>query len=69
MAKEAAYGVTEHLPSSGDPIYNWPVDLLKPTAIVYLTTPEKNRDNRLNDRDEMTYEEIEISENEKLRKR
>lgn len=69
IAKQAGYGDTHHLFPLIDQVYKWPKDLLKPTAVVFLTTTERDRDARVNERNEMTREEIQIAENERLRHR
>ncbi|XP_057314991.1 UMP-CMP kinase 2, mitochondrial-like isoform X2 [Hydractinia symbiolongicarpus] len=69
IAKEVAVGIEHHLPDEGDSLYAWPEDLLRPSAVLFLTTPEKHRDVRVNEREDVTAEEKEISENERLRMR
>ena len=68
MAKDAVEGV-EHLPPSDSALYEWPVDLLKPSVLVFLTTEEEDRDERLNVRDERTDEENELRDSRMFRKR
>lgn len=68
IAKDAVEGV-EHLPSCDSPLYEWPLDLLKPSALVFLTTKEEDRDERLNVREERTEEENELRDSRMFRKR
>ncbi|XP_057314989.1 uncharacterized protein LOC130656178 [Hydractinia symbiolongicarpus] len=69
IAKEVAVGIEHHLPDEEDSLYAWPEDLLRPSAVLFLTTPEKHRDGRVNERDDVTTEEREISESERFRMR
>ena len=69
IAKEACRGIDEHIPPAGDELYRWPDDLLKPSAVVFLTTKEEERDRRMSERDEMTEEELQMKERKVLRKR
>lgn len=69
IAKESYYGTEEYLPPRDHPIYNWPNDLLQPTAVIFLKTSESYRDERVNIRTDITSEEKEISENKMFRQR
>jgi len=68
MAKHAGEGV-DHLPPIDSALYEWPSDLLKPSALVFLTTKEEDRDERLNAREERTDEENELRDSRMFRKR
>ena len=67
IAKETAFDC--YLPPQGHSVYSWPTDLIRPSAVVFLTTPEKDRDFRVNERQEITNEEQLISQNILLRER
>ena len=69
IATEVGCGTTQHTPPKGHNIYAWPHDLLYPSAVVFLTTPEKDRDLRVNERDEQTVEEQRISVSDTFRGR
>jgi len=69
IAKDSGFGIEKHLPSKGNPLYSWPNDLLRPSAVVFLTTEEKERDERMNIRDERTEEENELRDSQMFRKR
>ena len=69
IAKDAGAGVEEYLPPIDSALYGWPSDLLKPSAVVFLTTKESERDERLDTRDERTVEENELRDSRLFRKR
>ena len=69
IAKDSGAGMAEYLPPVNSALYSWPEDLLKPSAVVFLTTGEKERDQRLDTRDERTAEENELRDSQLFRKR
>lgn len=72
IAKDTAFGVDEYLPEKGDECYEWPRDLMKPSAVVFLTTKEKERDNRMITREKtekLTDEEHQMRKSGAFRKR
>ena len=50
IAKEAKCGSETNIPSKGHSIYQWPSDLLKPSAVVFLELNERDRILRLSER-------------------
>lgn len=69
IAKDAGDGIDEHLPPRGDDLYKWPEDLLKPSAIIFLKTKERERDRRMMERDEVSAEEMQLKESSLFRNR
>lgn len=69
IAKDTGAGVEEYLPPINSALYRWPSDLLKPSAVVFLTTKESERDERLDTRNERTVEENELRDSRLFRKR
>ncbi|XP_065661173.1 uncharacterized protein LOC101238319 isoform X2 [Hydra vulgaris] len=67
IAKESTCNCS--LPPKCHSVYSWPSDLIRPSAIVFLTTPEVDRDTRVNIRQEITSEEQLISKSTQLRER
>ncbi|XP_021340805.1 UMP-CMP kinase 2, mitochondrial-like isoform X2 [Mizuhopecten yessoensis] len=71
----AAYGIanessTGDLPRSGHPVYQWPTDLLRPTAVLFLTVGEEKRKQRLQGRGiEKTFEERSLDKDQLFRQR
>ncbi|CAD5111933.1 DgyrCDS1195 [Dimorphilus gyrociliatus] len=66
---ETCFSKQEELPEPGDEIYNWPEDLLKPTAVIFLKVSEEERLRRIysRDGDNITVEESQISKNSLFR--
>ena len=69
LANEVGCGTMDHIPPKNHTIYKWPKDLLYPSAIIFLTTKEKERDLRVNERRELTPEEKHISSSHDFRAR
>ncbi|XP_060085838.1 UMP-CMP kinase 2, mitochondrial-like [Ylistrum balloti] len=71
----AAYGIanessTGDQPERGHPVYQWPTDLLKPTAGLFLTVGEEIRKQRLQGRGiEKTFEEQSLDKDQLFRQR
>lgn len=71
----AAYGIanessTGDLPVCGHSVYQWPGDLLRPTAVLFLTVGEKIRKQRLQGRGiEKTFEEQSLDKDQLFRQR
>lgn len=69
IANEVECGINDYIPPKGHAIYTWPKDLLFPSAVIFLSTPENDRDSRVNEREELTAEEKQLSVNQNFRAR
>jgi len=69
IASEIGCATSKYLPPPTHPIYTWPDDLLYPSAVVFLTTGEEDRSERVNERSEQTEEERMIEMNCSFRSR
>ncbi|XP_033762619.1 UMP-CMP kinase 2, mitochondrial-like [Pecten maximus] len=71
----AAYGIANEssagdLPGRGHSVYQWPTDLLRPTAVLFLTVGEEIRKQRLQGRGiEKTFEERSLDKDQLFRQR
>jgi len=69
----SAYGIAEEcteLPASDHSIYRWPVDLLKPSLVVFLDVSEEERQKRIVGRQlQLTTEETQLAEDARKRQR
>lgn len=67
---EAKCSDDENIPLKGDPIYQWPEDLLQPTAVIFLELDEETRSQRMRERvGAETKEEKKLKEDPILRQR
>ena len=70
IAAEAKCGGEINIPPRGNSIYQWPDDLLKPSAVIYLELNESDRVLRMRDRgEEETNEESQLRKSQLLRQR
>ncbi|XP_028393221.1 UMP-CMP kinase 2, mitochondrial-like [Dendronephthya gigantea] len=70
IALEGKCGSEENIPAKGHTIYQWPRDLLKPSAVIFLDLNESERAQRMNKRgEEETKEELQLRFCQFLRKR
>ena len=70
MAVEAKCGGEMNIPPKGNSIYQWPHDLLKPSAVIFLELSERDRVLRMRERGEKeTREELELRNSQLLRQR
>lgn len=70
MAVEGKCGGEKNIPAKGHAIYQWPGDLLKPSAVIFLYLHESDRVQRLNERGEgETKEELQLRYSSFLRRR
>ncbi len=59
-----------NIPPKGNSIYQWPDDLLKPSAVIFLELSESERVQRIRKRSgEETSEESELRKSQLLRQR
>lgn len=67
---EAKCGGETNIPPKGNTIYQWPSDLLKPTAVLFLDLCESDRLKRMKTRGEIeTNEELQLRNSQLLRQR
>ena len=70
IATEAKCGGEINILPRGNPIYQWPDDLLKPSAVVYLELSESDRVLRMHERGEAeTNEELQLKKSQLFRQR
>ncbi|CAB4032941.1 UMP-CMP kinase 2, mitochondrial [Paramuricea clavata] len=70
IAVEAKCGSEINIPPKGNFIYQWPDDLLKPSAVIFLDLCEMDRVLRMNERGEReSNEELQLRKNQLLRQR
>ena len=70
IALEAKCGSEANIPPKGHSIYQWPGDLLKPSAVIFLELSEEDRMSRLRERGVTeTDEEMKLKKSRLLRQR
>ena len=70
IALEAKCGDEMNIPAKGNAIYQWPCDLLKPSAVLFLDLCESDRLKRIETRGEgETNEELQLRNSQLLRQR
>ena len=70
IALEAKCGGEMNIPAKGNAIYQWPSDLLKPSAVLFLHLCESDRLKRIETREEAeTNEELQLRNSQLLRQR
>ncbi|XP_063241784.1 UMP-CMP kinase 2, mitochondrial-like [Bacillus rossius redtenbacheri] len=60
-------GSLAEVPAAGDPVYDWPADLLRPDAVLFLDVSEEVRNSRLSSRAATTPEEDKLKEDRVFR--
>ncbi|XP_046847252.1 UMP-CMP kinase 2, mitochondrial-like isoform X2 [Xenia sp. Carnegie-2017] len=70
IALESKCGNERNIPTKGHPLYKWPEDLMKPSAVIFLELGEEDRIRRLRGRSKTgTTEEILLEKSQLLRQR
>ena len=70
IAQDAKCGDASTIPPKGHPIYKWPSDLLRPSAVIFLVLDEEERQARMLKRGSSeTNEEAMLTKSRLLRER